>query len=171
MKKIATVVLGLVFFVGLVWLFSEKPQEAKAQYGNENLKNIYSKSVTIVVDNASGYNTGIIPITLSSVYGGHGSAFGSFCAWVDVDTLAKAGASAQDSLTIYYKEMKSYTSSSSYEVSDYDSTLLISAFNWQNATIGKATMAPDICYGFEFGVLHSTIIDDSIQVVITIVYQ
>ena len=171
MKKILLWILVLGAIAFFVWLFGEKPKEVQAQYGNEHLKNIYEKSVTIVVDNANGYNTGVIPLTLNSAYGGFGSAWGSFCAWVDVDTLAKSGTSAQDSLTIYYKELVSYTSSSSYSVSDYDSTLLIGNFDWANATIGKASLTPDVCYGFEFGVKHNTTVDDSIQVVIKILYQ
>jgi len=171
MKKLLTLILVLGSIGFLVWLFGDETDPAIAQYGNENLKNIYEKSVTIVVDNANGYNTGVIPFTLNSAYGGFGSAWGSFCAWVDVDTLAKAGKSAQDSLTIYYKEIMSYTSSSSYTVSDYDSTLLIGNFDWANGTIGKASLAPDVCYGFEFGVKHNSVVDDSIQVVIKILYQ
>ena len=171
MKKLIFWGLILGFIGGMIWLFSVKPDSVQAQYGNENLKNVYEKSVTIIVDNANGYNTGVIPITLNAAYGGFGSAWGSFCAYVAVDTLAKAGKSAQDSLTIYYKELKSYTSSSSYVTSDYDSTLLLSSFDWANTTTKKATLAPDVCYGFEFGVKHNTTVDDSIQVVITILYQ
>jgi len=171
MKKLILWVLGLGILGFLIWQFGDETKPAIAQYGNENLKNVYTKSVTIVVDNANGYNTGVIPFTLNSNYGGFGSAFGSFCTWIDVDTLAKAGTSAQDSLTIYYKEIMSYTSSSSYTTSDYDSTLLIGNFDWANGTIGKATLAPDVCLGFEFGVKHNSVVDDSIQVIITLLYQ
>lgn len=172
MKKLVAVVLGLVFFVGLIWLYSEKSPEAIAQYGNENLKNIYSKSVTIIVDNSNGTNTGVLPITLSSAYGGFGSSWGSFCAYVEVDTLTKTGKkSAQDSLTIYYKELKSYTSSSSYETSDFDSTTLVSQLNWTHGKTKKLSLSPDVCYGFEFRCTQSTTIDDSIKVTITLLYQ
>ena len=174
MKKLIIPVFVVLAFAALVWLFScdaLTPTVTHAQYGNENLKNIYTKSVTIVVDNANGYNTGVLPITLNANYGGYGSAFGSFCAYVAVDTLAKSGTSAQDSLTVYYKELKSYTSAASYEVSSYDSTQLLSNFDWANTTFCKATLAPDVCYGFEFGVKHNTTVDDSIQVVITMLYQ
>jgi len=174
MKKLLITIGIAIVFGGLIWLFCDNNnvKEAQAQYSNQTLKYIYSKSVTIVVDNANGYNTGVIPFTLSPSYGGFGTAFGSFCTWVDVDTLAKSGkTSAQDSLTIYYKEIMSYTDATTYTVSDYDSTLLIGAFNWGNGTIGKASLAPDVCLGFEFGVKHNSVVDDSIQVVITLLYQ
>jgi len=170
MKKIL-IIVAMLFFAVTIWMFSDKPNEAEAQYQSQALRYVFSKSVTIVVDNANGYNTGVIPLTISSSYGGFPSAWGSFCTWVAVDTLAKAGTSAQDSLTIYYKEMKSYTNSSSYEVSDYDSTLLIGNFDWANTTECKASLSPDVCYGFEFGVKHNTTVDDSITVTITLIYQ
>jgi len=173
MKKLIVwgLFLGLLGF--LLWMFGDETDPAIAQYGNENLKNVYSKSVTIVVDNANGYNTGVLPITLNANYGGFGSAWGSFCAYIEVDTLAsKTGkTSAQDSLTIYYKELKSYTSSSSYDKSDYDSTALTTAFDWDHGYTKKLTLAPDVCYGFEFGISHATTVDDSIQVTITMLYQ
>jgi len=172
MKKLAVVVLGLMFFVGLIWLCSEKSPEAIAQYDTGSYRTIYSKSTTIIVDNANGTNTGVIPITLSQAAGGHGVAWGSFCTFVEVDTLTKTGKkSAQDSLTIYYKELKSYTSSSSYETSDFDSTALTSNLDWTHGKTKKLSLAPDVCYGFEFRATHATVISDSIRVTITLVYQ
>ena len=172
MKKLVTIVLGLVFFVGLIWLFSEKPPEAQAQYGNTDLKYVYSKSTTIIIDNANGTNTGVIPITMPASAGGHPIAWGSFCVYMEVDTLTKSGkTSAQDSLTVYYKELKSYTSSTSYDKSDYDSTALTSNFDWNHGYTKKLDMAPSPCFGFEFRGIHTTTVSDSIQLIITLIYQ
>jgi len=171
MKKLLITIGIAIGLGGLIWLFCDKTEPLQAQYSNQTLKYIYSKSVTIVVDNANGYNTGIIPFTLSSSYGGFGTSWGSFAAYVAVDTLAKAGTSAQDSLDIYYKEIWSYTDATTYTTSDYDSTSLLSNFDWANGTSKKASLAPDVCLGFEFGVKHNSVVDDSIQVVITLLYQ
>jgi len=172
MKKLL-ITIGIAISLGvLIWLFCDKAEPLQAQYSNQTLKYIYSTSVTITVDNANGTSTGVIPLTLSSSYGGFGTAWGSFCAYVEIDTLTKTGKTcAQDSVSIYYKELKSYTSSSSYEVSDYDSTALTSYLDWDHGYIKKLTLAPDVCYGFEFRAINTTTVDDSIQVIITLLYQ
>jgi len=172
MKKLICWGLFLGFIVFLIWLFGDNPEPAEAQYGNTDLKYVYSKSTTIIIDNANGTNTGVIPITLSATAGGHPIAWGSFCVYMEVDTLTKTGkTSAQDSLTVYYKELKSYTNSSSYDKSDYDSTALISNFNWDHGYTKKLSLAPDPCFGFEFRGVHTTTVSDSIQLTITLVYQ
>ena len=171
-KKLTFWIILLVFAVFMIWLFAENAEDVQAQYGNTDLKYVYSKSTTIILDNANGTNTGVIPITMPAASGGHPIAWGSFAVYMEVDTLTKSGkTSAQDSLTVYYKELKSYTSSSNYDKSDYDSTALISNFDWDHGYTKKLSLAPDPCFGFEFRGIHTTTVSDSIQLTITLVYQ
>lgn len=170
MKKTGFVlVLALVIF--FIWLFNEKPEQLQAQYGSENLKNIYTWSSGYhTLDGANAATALYFPFKLSDSYGGFGSAFGSFTLWVNVEDL-KAGTAA-DSLQIWYKEMKNYTSSSSYTVSTWDSTLVgtydwtVTANQWK-----KYTIVPDVCLGLRFYVKHTTVVDDSIKVKLEVMYQ
>jgi len=171
MKKLIMWGMILIVSIGIIWLWGDDPEDVQAQYGAENLKNVYSSSSSAtVIDNANGTTTIVMPLALSATYGGHGNLWGSVCMYIKADTI-KASTSQQDSLQIWYKELKSYTSSSSYEVSYYDSTSVTSNFDWDSGKLKKYSIASDPCYGYEFRVSHATTADDSIQVTITLVYQ
>jgi hypothetical protein len=171
MKKII-IILGLLGFLGgVIWLCGEDPNPAISQYGSENLKNIYSWSSGYkVLDGANATTTFVFLHKISDSYGGFGSAWGSYTVWVTVEDL-KAGTQA-DSMQIWHKEIKSYTSSSDYVVSTWDSTL-IGTYDWTTTSNQwkKYTMVSDVCLGQEFRVKNTTTVDDCVKVKIDVIYQ
>jgi len=137
-----------------------------------NLKNVTAwSSGWYILDGANAETTFTFIHKLRENLGGYGQAFGSFSAWITVDTL-KDASSAKDSLQTWWKEIKSYTSSSSYITSAYDSTYF-GTLDWTGTTDDWKlyTIASDVNLGIEFRVKHTTTVDDCVKVKIDLLYQ
>jgi len=162
----------IVLMIGIALLMFSAIQAQ--DWGAQSLRHVYEKqATTTTIDGADTDADIVASFSLGDTQGGHGVSWGSFTLWFRADTL-KADVSKADSISIWYQEIKcdgNQNSTSNYTTSSFDSTNVVTLFNWTSGLWKKYTITPDVCCGLEFHVHHETLKDDSIAVQLHIDYQ